>query len=484
MAAPSLGKQVGRGAIWSVVNSALVQVINLLVFLVTARFVPVADFGILATCLLFVELFKQISVESFATAIVSRGAPDAGDYNACFLLIQIGAVIGAALMLLSAQFISEIMHNERIEFALRLTSVLLLSSGLSRTHEAWMTRQLLFKPLAIRSILALLVGGGAGLFLAMNGWGLTALVVQQLTTSLLSTILLWVVSDWRPSLRVERAKLLATWRYGRHVAITGFTNFANTQSDTFFSSYYLGASATGIYNAAKRILLGLNQLMASALSRVALPTFAGLRDDEERLRGAFLNAVSFTTAITAPMFLSLIAVSDLVVRVALGAKWMEAAPIISIIAGTAYLTTIGQYNQAIILVKDKPHWQTVLTSIYAVSNISLFLVVVRYGLQALAVGFTVRAVLLYPLSVGAALHLLRIKPMAYAARIAPSLAASAVMVGALLLLHRTIDVPSPLLALVIHVAVGAVVYAAALFVIGRREMLALIRFARSAVARG
>ena len=86
----------------------------------------------------------------------------------------------------------------------------------------------------------------------------------------------------------------------------------------------------------KRILLGLNQLMASALSRVALPTFAGLRDDEERLRGAFLNAVSFTTAITAPMFLSLIAVSDLVVRVALGAKWMEAAPIISIIAGTAY----------------------------------------------------------------------------------------------------------------------------------------------------
>jgi O-antigen/teichoic acid export membrane protein len=184
------------------------------------------------------------------------------------------------------------------------------------------------------------------------------------------------------------------------------------------------------------------------------------------------------------MFLSLIAVSDLVVRVALGAKWMEAAPIISIIAGTAYLTTIGQYNQAIILVKDKPHWQTVLTSIYAVSNISLFLVVVRYGLQALAIGFTVRAVLLYPLSVGAALHLLRIKPMAYAARIAPSLAASAVMVGALLLLHRTIDVPSPLLALVIHVAVGAVVYAAALFVIGRRDMLALIRFARTAVARG
>jgi len=58
------------------------------------------------------------------------------------------------------------------------------------------------------------------------------------------------------------------------------------------------------------------------------------------------------------------------------------------------------------------------------------------------------------------------------------------MVGALLLLHRTIDVPSPLLALVIHVAVGAVVYAAALFVIGRRDMLALIRFARTAVARG
>jgi hypothetical protein len=114
----------------------------------------------------------------------------------------------------------------------------------------------------------------------------------------------------------------------------------------------------------------------------------------------------------------------------------------------------------------------------------LLFVVVRYGLQALAIGFTVRAVLLYPLSVGAALHLLRIKPMAYAARIAPSLAASAVIVGALLLLHRTIDVPSPLLALVIHVAVGAVVYAAALFVIGRRDMLALIRFARTAVARG
>ncbi|MFT3817059.1 MAG: oligosaccharide flippase family protein [Rubrivivax sp.] len=473
----------GASVFWSVSSTGAGQLLSLLVFFVTARYVSAAEFGQMAICLLCIELFRNVAIEGFAVAVTSRPQPQAKDFDDCFVAILLVSVASAGAAVAAAPLVASVFGNEQLTGLLRWMSLLLLTTGLSRAHEAWLARHFKFRTLALRSTLAVAVGGAAGIVLAMRGHGVVALVVQQLVTALVATLILWAGSAWVPRWRSDRASFMELWRYARHVALTGLTNFLNTQSDVAFAAYYLDAAATGTYHVAKRMLTAINNIIGAALNRVALPAFAELRHDPVRMRAAFLKAVALTSSLTAPLFAGLIVLSPEAVRVALGPRWSESATLLSLIAATAYLNTIGQYNHAVMLVSNKPHWQTALTAVYALSNVLLFALVVRFGLVALAIGFTARAVLLYPLSVGAALRLLQLRARDYLAQLLPTLAAAAAM-G--LLLHaasRHLPVQTAHLRLLVLAGLGAALYLLAMLLLARRELRLLRQVAGELLAR-
>lgn len=466
---------IGRGAIWSFLDLTMRQVLALLVFLVTARFVAPEAFGILAVSLLVVEGFRQITIESVGVAITSSNDPKDEDYNASFMIIAVISFISAALVYIFADFFGQLLDNPEIADTLRMVCILLATIGLSRTHEAWLARNFHFKALAIRSIGSIILGGTVGIIMAVQGFGLMALVTQQLVTAISAAILLWAYTDWKPRFKTKRENVVRLLHYSKHVAMTGVTNFTHGQSDIFFSSLYLGEAATGIYNAAKRVALAMNIIMSSSLNRIALPAFANIQSDNDKISAAFLQAVRLTSLCTAPVYAGIAIVAPEIVHILLGDKWAAAAPILAILMVNGYLTTIGQYNHAIMLTRNKPHWQTVLTTIYAIVNVVLFVVFGKYGLIALALAFVGRALFLYPLSAGAALKLLSISPLKYIQQIIPSIMAALIMVGGLEVLKIYIYNPqNAFLSLLMFVPLGAVIYGISIFIINRKMVYDLI----------
>ena len=93
---------IGRGAVWSILNQSIGQILVLLVFLITARFVPKDAFGIMAVCMLVVGAFRQIWAESVGTSIVAKNNPTDRDYNAGFLIIAAGGLVSAVIVFLLA----------------------------------------------------------------------------------------------------------------------------------------------------------------------------------------------------------------------------------------------------------------------------------------------------------------------------------------------------------------------------------------------
>src|SRR4051794_11121461 len=181
----------------------------------------------MATCMLVLELFKQVGIESFATWIMAKAKPEDRDYDACFTAILVTSIGSALACFLAAGALAQAFHHPELGEALRLLSLLLLTTGLSRTHEAWLSRQLAFGVLAIRSIVSIVIGGGVGIVLAMKGYGLMSLIAQQLVTALVATGALWAASGWSPKLHFRRDPYPEALRYARFVALSGFTNFAS-----------------------------------------------------------------------------------------------------------------------------------------------------------------------------------------------------------------------------------------------------------------
>lgn len=451
-------RAIGNGAMWSVLNQSFGQILVLLVFLVTARFVSKEAFGVMAVCLLVVEAFRQIAIESIGTYIVAKKDPGDKDYNAAFLVIIASGLASAVLIFLLAEPIARFLNNEALAEGLRWISLLLLTTGLSKTHEVWLAKHLKFKVLALRSIVSICIGGGIGIAMAVQGYGLLSLIAQQLITALIGTLTLWLATSWKPGVETHRENIYSLFRYSRHVSMNAIASFVNTQSDVFFSSYYLGAASTGVYSAAKRIITAVNLMLASGLNSVALPVQASLHGDSVRSASAFLKSVALTSLLTAPLFAGLAALSGDVIAILLGNKWAEAAPVLSILTITAYLFTVSLYNSNVLLVYGKPHWLTIMSGINAVANVVMFVLFARYGLISLALAYTVKTLALYPLSIGAALFVLNINYRAYLANLLPSIFAALGMAAVVMWSSGQLAGWSSPARLFLLVPVGALLY--------------------------
>ncbi|WP_244431266.1 lipopolysaccharide biosynthesis protein [Bradyrhizobium yuanmingense] len=460
-------RSIVSGVIWSALDSAVGQALTLAIYMIMARLLSPQILGIVATGALALEFCRAVLIESIAIAVQARPDPKDEDYTASFWLIAGLSLFAALALFASSGAIERFSGLSDLAIVLKGFCIVVAVQGLSRTHEAWLTRNQLFRSLAIRSLSSISVGGAVGIALAIQGYGVVALVGQLVSTSLISLVSLWVLTPWRPRLRVSRQAVIDLLSYARYVALTGITNFANANSDLIFVTWYTGAAGAGFYSLAKRLVNAVSTVIGNALNRVFFSTIAGLQHDREASRSTLVDFVKYTSLLTAPLFAGIAALApDLIVGF-FGSKWGEAAPLLAIMSITGFLTTIGLYNHSVILAFGKPHWQTWLTLIYAVSNIAIFIVAAPFGLIAIAVGYVVRALLLYPLSAGASMRILSLRIRPYAAALMPALAGSAVMACAVVAASITMPATSPWLRLAVLVLLGSSVYLAVVMAVAR-----------------
>ncbi|HCD4117603.1 TPA: oligosaccharide flippase family protein, partial [Klebsiella pneumoniae] len=222
------------------------------------------------------------------------------------------------------------------------------------------------------------------------------------------------------------------------------------------------ATPAGLYSVGKKLVNTFTTVLSSAFMRVSLPAFARVKSDGDKLRNHYLNATYFTILLTAPVFFGLSAVSYDVTFLVFGEKWIDAAPIMSIVSFVGCLVSIGYYNHNIMFACDKPQWQSRLTLCYAITNIIFFIIFVRFGIIATAIAFTLRTVLMYPLSVWCAITLINVKWTTYIRSIIYPLISASIMLFCVLLFNKYFNYEPSWLMLIVKVVIGALIYGASI----------------------
>lgn len=461
-------KTIGRSGFWSVSNQLVGQVLSLAVFLVTARFVSKEDFGIMATCMIAVEFFRQFLIESIGTTIYSRKSPTDAEYDAGFYIIAVSGLVSAALTFFLADPIADIFNHREIAPTLQWIAAILLTMGLSKMHEIWLTKNLQFRTLALRSFWSIVLGGGVGVWMAVNGYGLLSLIAQQIVTNVASLIWLWSASPWRPSKSVHWENVKSILNYWKLIAMNAVMGQISLQSDIAFSSYYLGPAATGVYNAAKRMLAAMSMVVNGGLNSVALPVLASFSHEKAQFQRSFLTCVLATTVLTAPIYVGVAVLSYDVIHVLMGTKWEDVAPVLSVLTVWAFLNTLNPYSANILLIEGKAHWQTILGVFSAAVNVGLLIVFARYGLSVLAMALAFRVLLSTGIITIMALRILDLKPFDYLRQICPPIAFALIM-GSFIAYGRMLVDWHAAVNLLVFVPAGAVVYLGLFYTFDRQN---------------
>jgi O-antigen/teichoic acid export membrane protein len=448
-------------------DSATSQVLATAIFFVVARFVTPSEFGVVVGAMFVIELFRSAFVEPIATALLAQEHPGTEDYNACFWALLSISLVAATLISCFGGIIAQIISLPKLPEVLRAVALVLIGTGLVRTQEVWLSRHLRFRELTVRSVLSVALGGLTGGVLAFLGYGVWALVAQQLVGGAVSTALLWLVTPWRPTFQTNRSSFSQLYRDAKHLLAMNLTNFISSQSDVAFAARYLGPFPTGLYSAGKRIAAVLSNVISVPFARVATPTMANLSTDSARLRRAYLEAVTMTVALTAPAFAGVAMLAPELITVALGRQWVTAAPVLTAISGHYFLVTIGQYNFSVILVRQKAKWLTVVTGTYAVTTFVLLAIFARWGILVLASAITIRTIILSPLSTTMALRLLQLRWSVYLAAVAPAICCAFAMAMTVKLVSAEVASLPLIVRIAVLAAAGTATYTGLMLIVQR-----------------
>lgn len=476
----NLRQKAAKGIVWSAIQKWGRAIISTATLIALSRLLPPEDFGLVALACVFTALIEVCLDQGFGAAIVQ--CPDLEDEHldtAFWVSVVTGLVLMTGFMAGSG-VVAGLFDEPKLGSVLRWLSISFLFSALSSTQIAILHRDLEFRTLAVRSLAAKAAGGAVGLGLALGGFGVWSLVVQNLTEGLAGVVVLWTASRWRPGLRVSATHYKALLGFGASVVGNNVLLNLLRRSDDFLIGYFLGPTMLGYYVVGYRLLMVLTRVLTGITNTVAFPAFSRIQHDPERMRRAFCRVTQYTSLLAIPVFTATAVLAPELVPACFGEKWTPSIPVMQILAFMGILQSVLFFNGTVIRASGKPSWELGIMLLNAVANVIGFLVVVRWGIVAVAASLVVTSYLLAPVSVMAVRRLIRINLADYLKLYVAPLAASAVAAVAVLGLkpilqssHWSLYVQLP-----VYFTAGALAYLLAICLLApslSRQVLELVR---------
>lgn len=475
----NLRQSAVNSVVWSAITSWGRQAIAFIVFFLLARLLGPETFGLIALAAVFMAFIQVFADQGFAEALVQRDQLEPEHLDTAFWTnIAIGLLI-TLLCIGGAQLIADLFNQPQLTPIIRWLSLSFLLRALSSVQEAIFRRNLAFKTLAIRSLIAVVVGGVVGVTMALMGLGVWSLVGQQLINSLIQVIVLWIASDWRPGFRFSVSHFKDLFSFGINVVGMNVLDFINSRADDFLIGYFLGPVALGYYSVAYRIMTIVIDLLTNVINQVAIPAFSKLQKEPERLRDAFYTVTKFTSLVSFPIFLGLAALAPELIRLLLGPKWIPSIPVIQVLAFIGLLHSVYYFNATVIMAMGKPSWKLLINFINSIANLISFAIAVQFGIVAVAAAFVIRGYVLSPIEFWLVGKLIRINAFTYLSNYIAPLAGSLAMVATIFATKYFIGSFVSLYVLLgICVVISPLVYALTIFLVAPalfRQVLDLVQ---------
>jgi O-antigen/teichoic acid export membrane protein len=477
-----LQRRVARGLTWTVIHTWGGQALSLVVFVILARLLSPADFGLVALAAVFVALAQLIVDQGLGDALVQRREVTRSHIDTAFwVAMATGALLTVAAYLLAAPIGAAVNQPELVP-VLQVLSVTFVLSALTSIPIALLTRQLAFRLLAIRAILAIVVGGVVGIALALGGAGVWALVGQQVAAAVLSVLMLWAVTDWRPRFHASRAEFGELFGFGIRVVGSDILGFISRNADNFLIGVFLGTIPLGIYAVGYRILDTSQRLLVNVARKITFPAFSRLQHDPGRMRLAYLRAMRAASVLILPGYVGLALVAPELVRTLFGTRWSEAGPVAAILFVGGPVLGLQAFSGSLLYAAGRPDVVLRFRVITTIANVLGFAAAVSLGIAAVAVAFTARGYLLLPLLLVWTRRATGVTAGDHARALRGTAITTAVMAAVILLLKLAIgDRLAPAALLAIEVAVGGLTVMVTLWLVERSLLEDLVTVAGHAV---
>lgn len=263
-----------KNFIWRFAERCGAQLVTFIVSIVLARILAPEDYGTIALVTVFTTILQVFVDSGLGTALIQKKDADDLDFSSVFYFNFAVCLILYLGMFIAAPFIAKFYNDVSLTPVVRVISLTIVMSGIKGIQQAYVSRHMMFKRFFFSTIGGTIFSAFFGIALAYAGFGVWALVAQQLSNTVIDTLILWLTVKWRPKLMFSWTRLKGLLKFGWKLLVsalldTGYSNLRNLIIGKMYSS-----SDLAFYNQADKFPKVIVTNINTSIDSVLLPTMS------------------------------------------------------------------------------------------------------------------------------------------------------------------------------------------------------------------
>lgn len=378
--------QIIKSLFWKLIERAGVQGITFVISLLLARLLTPEDYGMISLTTIFISISNVFVQSGLSTSIIQKKTPDSLDYSTVFYCSVVLSLLIYIILYLSSPYISVFFGIADLNKILRVLSLNIIFGAFISIQNAYASKKLMYKEVFKSAIIASVLSGIVGIIAAYMELGVWALVIQQLLSSILNCIILYLIIPWRPSLSFSLKRFKELFNFGSNILFSELVNNVFINLRGLVIGKFYTASALGYFNRGRHFPELIMNNVNGAIQSVMLVAYSSEQDNNIILKRMVRRSMKISAFIVFPLMIGMAVIAEPLVIVLLTEKWRSSVIYIQICALTFMWMPIHTANLQVI--KAMGHSQLILKLelIRKIIELIVLIISIRFGVIVIALG--------------------------------------------------------------------------------------------------
>lgn len=340
----SLKKKATAGVFWITAQRFSQVIVNFVSGVVLARLLTPDDYGLVGMLAIFMLVSGMFIDGGFGFAIIQKKRPTQEDYSTVFYWNLGLAIILYIVLYAAAPSIAIFYKVPLLSKVLRVQGVLLIINALRAIHENMLNKQFQFKKLAVTTIASSIISLAVTIWMAYKGYGVWALVAQNMILQTIPMVVYWLTNKWYPKLMFSIKSFKELFSFGFYMLMNGLmVTIVNNIQGLLIGRLYNPATM-GYYSKAQSTETLASTTISQVISQVSFPLYSELQDQMEKLKAVIRRLTTTMAFVCFPMLFILILLAKPLFVLLYSAKWLDSVPYFQLLCISGLAISLSSIN--------------------------------------------------------------------------------------------------------------------------------------------
>lgn len=316
------GKRITTNFIWRFAERCGAQLVTFLVSIVLARLLMPEDYGTIALVTVFTAIMQVFVDSGLSTALIQKKDADDLDFSSVFYFNFAVCIILYLIMFFSAPLIAAFYNMPELTPVVRVVSLTIVISGVKGVQQSYVSRNMLFKRFFYATLGGTIFSAFLGISMAYTGFGVWAIVAQQLSNTAIDTLILWITVKWRPKRMFSWNRLKGLLGFGWKMLCSALLDTVYNNLRSLLIGKVYSSADLAYYNEGDKFPKLIINNINTSIDSVLLPAMSKEQDNKDRVKNMTRRSIMVSCYIMAPLMIGLACCASNVVLLILTEKWL------------------------------------------------------------------------------------------------------------------------------------------------------------------